>query len=105
MTTSKLEDRPMTFASLAKLRLVAPLAALVACASTNSGPGVDCSYKGSCPNDPPPQASDVAKCESIVSDPKCGSLFQAYYACALPLEKCTPAGKVDNSASAAAVLT
>jgi len=79
------------------------LVAVLDCSGSGSNGGASCSTNGSCPNSPPPTASDISKCERLVGDAKCGTSFQTYFNCALAQEKCTPAGVTDDAATKTAI--
>ncbi|HEY2407352.1 MAG TPA: hypothetical protein VGI10_15180 [Polyangiaceae bacterium] len=86
--------------------VIAGLWALGACSSSNSsGTGdASCTFKGSCPNSPAPSASNVLQCQSLLADPKCGSLYRVYLDCAFAQEKCNAAGVTDDVATKAAIM-
>jgi hypothetical protein len=74
--------------------------ALFACSSSsssNGGGGFSCSSKSPCPND---KAQDTAQCQKALSDPSCGSKYQAFGDCAIANVKCGADGKTDSNALA-----
>ncbi len=76
---------------------------VLACSSSSSGTRASCTNKGSCPNSAAPTASEIARCQSLVGDPKCGASFQVYLDCAAAHEQCTAAGVTDDAATKAAI--
>jgi hypothetical protein len=76
---------------------------VLACSGGSSNTSAICTSKGSCPNSAPPTPSEMAKCQGIVGDPKCGDAFLIYFDCAAKQEKCTAAGVTDDGATRAAI--
>ena len=76
-----------------------------ACSSDDSGSGGGgiCASDGNCPNRAPPSPSSVSRCQDALGDAKCGSLFRAYFDCAIQQEKCNAEGVTDDPATRAAI--
>src|SRR5437773_12567005 len=83
------------------ISITAALVVAAGCSSSDSGDF--CSSIGSCPKGPPATSNEVAQCESLAGDAKCGSVFQTYFNCASAQEKCTAEGVTDDSATKAAI--
>lgn len=80
------------------------LGQFVACSGGSGSAGtVSCSSKGLCPNDTPTTASDISQCQSLVSNVKCGALFQSYFDCAYEQQKCAGDGTLDGTSTEAAI--
>jgi len=81
--------------------ITAALVVAAGCSSSDSG-GI-CSSAGSCPNATPPTSSEVAQCNNLAGDAKCGGVFQMYFNCASAQERCTTQGVTDDAATKSAI--
>jgi hypothetical protein len=75
----------------------------LACSSSSAPRDAVCKTSGTCPNDPAPVPLDVMTCEQFLADARCGDLFTAWLQCTEAVEVCTAAGKMDESATDAAI--
>ncbi len=83
------------------IALFGSVLATAACSSSSGN--ASCANLDVCPKDPPLTQSEIAQCNQLLADPKCGATFQAYLNCAVSQEKCTSSGTLDMTGFQAAV--